>query len=215
MVYLVLKMKVEKQIRAAVDILKKGGVVAFPTDTVYGLGASAGIGQGVERVYQVKRRSHSSPLPVLLADITQLAIVVHPVTPLIQCLVRHFLPGGLTIIGRKTPSVLDIITAGSNTVAVRIPDHPVPIALIRGLGTPIIGTSANVSGEPSVTTAEEVRRQIGDNVDFIINDGIGCLEGVESTVVDVTAGAIEVLREGVIPVKEIMEACASVSGGER
>lgn len=199
----------------AVDILKRGGVVAFPTDTVYGLGASATNGRAVERVYQLKQRAYSSPLPVLLADITQLGTVVYPVTPLIQYLARRFLPGGLTIIGYKSPDVLDVITAGGNTVAVRIPNHPVPIVLIRGLGAPIIGTSANVSGEPSVATAAEVRKQMGDSIDFIVDDGIGCPGGVESTVVDVTAGTPRILREGAIPAKEIMEACASPSREKR
>jgi L-threonylcarbamoyladenylate synthase len=200
-------MDVEKQIRMAIGILKKGGVIAFPTDTVYGLGASSNLEQAVERIYQIKRRPRRSPLPLLLADITQLTLVAYPVTPLAQCLAGRFLPGGLTLVLHKSSTILDVITAGGDTVAIRIPAHPLPIALVRGLGAPIIGTSANLSGKPSAVTAEGVCHQIGKDVDFIIK-GDRC-PGAESTVVDATAEYPRILREGAISAEEIRR-CASL-----
>lgn len=211
MIYLTVIVELEKQIQASIDILKRGGVVAFPTDTVYGMGANVFNERAVEKVYKVKQRPKSLPLPVLLLNITQLTIVVNVISPLMLCLARKFWPGGLTIIEHKASDIPDIITAGGDTVAVRIPHHRIPMDLISGLGTPIVGTSANISGEPSALDGKEVRRQIGDHVDFVIDDGVRCSGGVESTVIDITTGAVEILREGVISAKEIMEACVSIS----
>jgi len=198
---------IRRQIQRGVDILREGGVVAFPTDTVYGLGASYLNGQAVERVYQVKQRSHAVALPLLLADISQIESVAAPVPRNAWLLAQRFLPGGLTIILHKAPSVPDIVTGGGPNVAVRIPDHPVPVALIRGLGVPIIGTSANLSGRPSMLSAEEVRQQLGCRIDFIIEGG-RCPGGVESAVVDLTAEPPVILREGAIPRGEIEDVLA-------
>ena len=145
-----------------IPILKRGGLVAFPTDTVYGLGAGANLTQAVERIYQVKGRPPDMALPLLLADISQINEVAEIVPPVAWLLARKFLPGALTIVLYKSSSVLDIISAGGKTVAIRIPAHPVPVALARGLGTPIVGTSANLSGQPSPVTAEDVRSQLAD-----------------------------------------------------
>jgi L-threonylcarbamoyladenylate synthase len=199
-------MDTEQQIETAIEILKKGGVIAFPTDTVYGFGANAALESAVEKIYVVKHRPHHLPLPLLISDITQLAPVACRVTPLAWYLAKRFWPGGLTLVLHKSSEVLDVITAGSDTVAVRVPAHPVPVAIIEGLGTPIIGTSANLSGSPGLATAQEVSDQIGDGVDFII-EGDKCHSGVESTVVDVTTEHPKILREGAIPVREIERAC--------
>ena len=214
-IYFTVTVKLEEQIKAAIDILKRGGVIAFPTDTVYGLGASAFDERAVERIFEVKRRPHSLSLPLLLSDITQLAGVLDVVSPLIKCLAQEFLPGGLTIIGHKSANVSDAVTAGGDTVAVRIPNHHVPIALIDGLGNPIVGTSANISGKPSALEGSEVRCQIGGSIDFIVDDGVGCIGGIESTIVDATTDEVKIIREGAIPAREIMEACTSVYGGEK
>jgi len=186
----------------AIEILKNGGIVAFPTDTVYGLGGDVFNVRAVERIYRVKQRSRNLPLPVLLADSTQLADIVASVPETARYLMRHFWPGGLTLVLPKKDTLPDIITAGSNKVAVRIPDHVVPISLIRGLGAPIIGTSANISDKPSPVTAEEVEQQIGSQVDLIIDVG-RCPGGLESTVVDVTGETPVILRRGVISEEEI------------
>ena len=207
-------LKIQQQIERGISILKQGRLVAYPTDTVYGLGACANIPQAVERVYKVKERPRNMPLPLLLADESEISKIAEPVPPLAWLLIRSFLPGGLTIVLPKSNSVPDFITAGETTIAVRIPAHPVPIALVDGLGAPIVGTSANLSGRPSPLTAEEVYSQLGDEIDLII-DGGRCLGGKESTVVDVTGEKPVVLREGAISKEEIEQVCGSIVLGER
>jgi L-threonylcarbamoyladenylate synthase len=192
----------EKQIKKAISILKKGGVVAYPTDTVYGLGACMTDIAAVDRIFQVKGRPKGMALPVLLAEQKQIAEIVIEVTPSAQRLADEFFPGALTIILPKSDIVPDIITGGGRTVAFRIPNHPVPLALIRGLGKPIVGTSANLSGHPSALTAEEVKTQIGDTVDMVI-DGGRCLGGIESTVVDLSGEKPIIRRQGAIPIEKL------------
>ena len=189
---------IEKRIKLAVDILKKGGIVAFPTDTVYGLGADPMNTQAVARIYKVKKRPPNLPLPLLLADKSDLPKVASVIPEIAWQLTERFLPGGLTLVLRKSAWVPDIVTGRSDTVALRIPDHPIPIALIRGLGMPIVGTSANLSGKPSPVTAEEVYEQLGNEVDLII-DGGRCRGGTESTVLDVSGKVPVLVREGAIP----------------
>jgi L-threonylcarbamoyladenylate synthase len=201
---------IEKQIKLAVAILKKGGIVAFPTDTVYGLGANPLDKRAVGRVYAVKKRPRNLPLPLLLAEKSDLLKVADVVTEIAWQLVERFLPGGLTLVLKRSPWVPDTVTAGGDTVAVRIPAHPVPIALIRGLGTPIVGTSANLSGRPSPVTAEEVHQQLGHAVDLVI-DGGRSPGGTESTVLDVSGKVPVLIREGAIPKIELEKVCSSLS----
>ena len=204
-----LPLDIQRQVDSGISILKRGGIVAFPTDTVYGLGACANLRQAVERVYQVKRRPRSMALPLLLADTLQISEVAEPVPPIVWLLARNFFPGALTIVLHKSDSVPDIITAGGLTVAVRIPAHPIPVALANGLGMPLVGTSANLSGKPSVLTADEVYAQFGDKIDLII-DGGRCPGGRESTIVDVTGETPVVLREGAISREELKQVWGSV-----
>lgn len=201
-----LSLNIQESVERGVSILKKGGIVAYPTDTVYGLGAGAGLPQAIERIYSVKERPMNMPLPLLLADVSQITEIAETVPPVAWSLIHSFLPGALTLVLPKSSSIPDIITAGGTTIAIRIPAHPIPIALIKGLGTPIVGTSANLSGRPSPLTAEEVYSQLGDKVDLII-DGGRCPGGKESTVVDVTGETPLVLREGAIPREEVERVC--------
>jgi len=200
---------VQQQVEAAISILKQGGIVAFPTDTVYGLGAGANIPQGVERVYQVKERPQNMALPLLLAHTSQISEVAELVPQVAWLLADKFLPGALTIVLYKAKSVSDIITAGGRTVAIRVPAHPVPVALAQGLGAPIVGTSANLSGKPSALTAGEVYSQFGDNIDLVI-DGGRCPGGIESTIVDVTGETPVILREGAISREELRQVCGEI-----
>jgi L-threonylcarbamoyladenylate synthase len=195
----------QKQVEQGIAILKEGGIVAFPTDTVYGLGAAVNLPQAVARVYEVKGRAKNTPLPLLLADKSQIDDVAEAVPPIARLLAEKFLPGGLTMVLFKSKSVPDIVTGGGKTVAIRIPAHPVPLALARGVGTPIIGTSANLSGQPSALTAEEVYAQLDGRVDLII-DGGRCPGGRESTIVDLTGKTPLILREGAISRKELKNA---------
>ncbi len=188
----------------ALDVLRGGGVGAFPTDTVYGLGGSPLLAEAVERIFRLKCRPRSQPLPLLLANREQIEMVAAAVPPLAWKLIEGFWPGALTLVLSRAPLIPEAVVGGGQGVAVRIPDHPVPRALARGLGVPIIGTSANVTGRPSPLTAEDVRDQLGDGVVFVI-DGGRCPGGVESTVVNL-AGEPRLLREGAIPRQRIEEA---------
>jgi len=200
---------IKRQVEAAISILRQGGVVAFPTDTVYGLGAWSNLQEAVARVYQLKGRPQNMPLPLLLADTLQLSEVACPVSPVAWRLAYKFLPGALTIVLPKSESVPDFITAGGTTVAVRVPAHPVPVALIRGLGSPIVGTSANLSGKPSCLTADEVYSQFGDRIDLVI-DGGRCPGGSESTIVDVTGDVPVVLREAAVSTERLRQVCHGI-----
>ena len=204
-----LPLDIQQQVDRGISILKRGGIVAFPTDTVYGLGACANLPQAVERVYQVKERPRNMALPLLLARILQISEVAEPVPPIAWLLAHNFLPGALTLVLHKSNSVPDIITGGGITVAVRIPAHPIPVALADGLGMPIVGTSANLSGKPSVLTADKVYSQFGDKVDLVI-DGGRCPGGRESTIVDVTGETPVVLREGAISREELRRVCGNI-----
>jgi L-threonylcarbamoyladenylate synthase len=201
-----LSTKIALQVDRAIEILKAGGIVAFPTDTVYGLGGDAFNSEVAERIYRVKQRPRSLPLPVLLADLTQVAAVADSVPDIARFLMKRFWPGGLTLVLLKGASLPKIITAGGNKVAIRIPNHIASLALIHGLGAPIIGTSANISHKPSPVTAQEVEQQLGSQVDLIIDMG-RCPGGLESTVVDVTGETPVILRQGVITEDEIKRAC--------
>ena len=192
----------EKQIKQAINILKNGGVVAYPTDTVYGLGACMTDINAVDRIFQVKGRPKGMALPVLLADKKQIAEIVTAVTPSAKRLADEFFPGALTIILPKSANVPGIITGGGRTIAFRIPNHPVPLALVNGLGKPIVGTSANLSGQPSALTAAEVRTQIGDKIDMVI-DGGKCPGGIESTIVDLSGEKPVIRRQGAISIEKL------------
>ncbi len=184
-------------IDAAVRLLKQGGVVAVPTDTLYGLAASASDPAAVERVFRIKRRSADMALPLLLADLGDIVVCAVEVTAVAWGLAHHFWPGPLTLVVRRAPGIPDIVSGGMDTVAVRVPDHPVPRAVVRSLGAPITGTSANRSGGPAPTSAGAVLDQLGEEVDYVIDAGV-CPVGVPSTVLDVTGAAPVLLRAGAV-----------------
>jgi len=142
------------------------------------------------------------PLPLLLADISMIYDITPSLPNIAEPFIKKFFPGALTLVLPASGSVPDIVTAGGTTVAVRIPAHPVPVALTKGLGVPIVGTSANLSGKPSPLSANEVYAQLGDGIDFII-DGGRTSGGIESTVVDVTREKPVILREGAISRQEL------------
>ena len=189
----------------ALRILKKGGVIVVPTDTLFGLAADVFSETGVQRIFEIKGRPPGLALPVLVADWDQLEMVVHPLPEVGLRLARRFWPGPLTLVMPKTPMVPDPVTAGRRTVAVRMPDHCVPLELARRLGSPITGTSANLSGQGDPTTLEEVERQLGSMVDYIIRSG-PAPGGQASTIVDVTLGAPKLIREGAIPFDDVLRA---------
>ncbi|HET6781084.1 MAG TPA: L-threonylcarbamoyladenylate synthase [bacterium] len=188
--------------RRAVETLSGGGVIVFPTDTVYGVGCLIDNDDAVRRVYALKNRPQTESLPVLLADVAQLDEYASDVPAVARRLAGRFWPGALTLVVRRSERVPSLVAGGGGTVGLRVPDHPVPRALVQKAGTPIVGTSANTHGMPSPVTAQQAIFELGDRVDMVL-DGGRVPGGRESTVVDVTTDAPRVLREGAIAAREI------------
>lgn len=193
---------------AAAAVIRRGGLVAFPTETVYGLGANALDPAAVQRIFRAKGRPSDNPLIVHLADPRDVALVAAP-GPYMERLARRFWPGPLTMVLPRTRAVPDATTAGLDTVAVRVPDHPVAIALIRASGCPIAAPSANRSGRPSPTRAAHVWADLRGRIDMILDGGDAGI-GLESTVVDLTASPPVLLRPGGVTVAELEEVIGPV-----
>jgi L-threonylcarbamoyladenylate synthase len=194
------------EIKKGIEILKTGGLVAYPTDTVYGLGACADNIQAVKRIYLVKKRPLNMPLPLLLADVSWINKFTSRIPSIALPLIDRFMPGALTLVLPKANSVSDIISGGKQTIALRVPAHPIAVALIEGTGSPVVGTSANISGSPSALTAQEVEKQLGNSINYIV-DGGKCPGGIESTIIDVTGEIPVILRQGAITQEEIEKVC--------
>ncbi|WP_030769914.1 L-threonylcarbamoyladenylate synthase [Streptomyces sp. NRRL F-2664] len=182
-------------IEKAADVLRSGGLVALPTETVYGLGANAEDPAAVGRIFRAKGRPPTHPLIVHLAAAEQLDDWVEDVPATARLLAEHFWPGPLTLVLRRGRRVPLEATGGLETVAVRVPDHPVALALLEAFGGGVTAPSANRFGSVSPTTADHVRAELGDAVDFVL-DGGPCEVGVESTIVDATGGTAAILRPG-------------------
>jgi L-threonylcarbamoyladenylate synthase len=188
----------EGALAEAVAVLKSGGVVAYPSDTVYGLGAAASDKQAIDRVFAVKSRDAEKALSLLLADVADLVPLCDEVPLAARVLAQRYWPGPLTLVLRRSPAYRSAALGGGDTVAVRVPNHPFLRELIRALGEPITGTSANRSGRPACRSAQEVQQELGDAVDLIV-DGGPSGAAAESTVVSLTGDLPLVLREGAIP----------------
>jgi len=191
----------DKAIAEAVEILRRGGLVAFPTDTVYGVGAHAFLAEAVERIYMAKERPGEKAIPLLLSDASEMERVAESVPPEAWLLARRFWPGGLSLVVPKSRIVPEAVSPGP-TVAVRVPNHPVALKLIEALGAPLAATSANISGHPSPVTAAEVLAELGGRIQFII-DGGACPGGIPSTVLDLTVTPPRILRPGPVSREEI------------
>jgi L-threonylcarbamoyladenylate synthase len=189
-------------IRQAAGMIRQGGVVAFPTETVYGLGADALNPLAVARVFEIKDRPYFDPLIVHIADRNEMSRLVTGFPPDAEKLIQRCWPGPLTIILFKTEEVPDLVTAGLPTVAIRMPRHPMALRLIEEAGCPIAAPSANPFGYVSPTTADHVREQLGDRVDLIL-DGGPCEVGLESTILSFSGEKPRVLRFGGMPLEEI------------
>jgi len=185
----------------AIEILKNGGVIAMPTDTVYCLAAGLEYPEAIGRIFDIKGRATTKALPLLVADAIQMWQVAE-LDSLAEILIRRFMPGGLTLILPKKSIVPDVVTGGRSSVAVRIPGHTLALYIIKAVGMPLTGTSANLSGLGSVCEASDVRTQLGDRVDMVL-DGGRCPGGVESTIVDLTTPKPTIVRQGAIPKAEL------------
>jgi L-threonylcarbamoyladenylate synthase len=190
--------------RAAVEVLRAGGVVALPTDTVYGIAVALDTPGGIERLFAVKRRPPDKGIALLLDSAAQ-ADAIGIMTPAATALAAACWPGGLTVVVARRPDVtLPVALAGgSATVGLRVPDHATPRALAAAIG-PLPTTSANVSGKPEARDAAEILAQLGDRIELIL-DGGPAHGGPASTVVDCTEGAPRVLRVGAIPLDRLAE----------
>ena len=184
-------------------VLRRSGLVAFPTDTVYGLGVLVGDPIGIERLYQVKGRQSAKAIPVLLSDLRDLPRVAAEINPAAQRLAGIFWPGPLTLVVPRHPDLPPQLSPYP-TIGVRIPDHPVALALLR-LAGPMAVTSANISGQSSPTTAQEVLDQLGGRIELVL-DGGRTPGGVSSTVVDCSGLEPVILRQGPIGLGELLMA---------
>ena len=179
------------------DAIRRGELVAFPTETVYGLGADVFNKQAVARVYEAKGRPADNPLPIQITSKDEALKLAADVPDVARRLMERFFPGPLTLVLRASPDIPDEVTAGTGKIGIRMPDHPVALALIRSAGTPIVAPSANVTGEPPPTSAEEVFAYLGGRIELILDAGPTPLK-IASTVVDVTEVPPKILRHGSI-----------------
>ena len=186
----------------AVETLRRGGVIALPTETVYGLAANAEDELAVRRVFAIKGRPATHPLIVHVARAEELSSWARHVPEEARRLAAAFWPGPLTLVLPRSARATDAVTGGQDTVALRVPDHPVALAVLDALGGGVAAPSANRFGRVSPTTAEHVRVDLGDEVDLLL-DGGPCTVGVESTIVDLSGGAPAVLRPGGLAVEEL------------
>ena len=191
-------------IEEASSILRSGGVVAYPTETFYGLGADGQNEEAIKKIFLIKGRNFKNPISVIVGNVNDVRGLVDEVPEIALHLMERFWPGALTIIFKASPDISDHLTAGTGKIGIRLSSHPVATALARKLGHPITATSANFSGKNECTSADEVIQGIGDQVDAVI-DGGQTPGGLGSTIIDVTTDPPAILREGVIPKYKITE----------
>ena len=189
-------------INRAVAVLKKGGVVAFPTETVYGLGADAANPQAVEKIFAAKGRPLNHPVIVHLAQSQDIDHWACDIPSQARKLAEHFWPGPLTLILKKAPQVSKVITGGQDTIGLRVPSHPIAQQLLKSFGSGIAAPSANKFGHVSATTAQHVRDEFGDGAVFVV-DGGPCELGIESTIIDLSRDHPVLLRPGRISASEL------------
>jgi len=192
----------EDDLKIPAEILRKGGIVAFPTETVYGLGANALDELAVKRIFLAKRRPPDNPLIVHVSSTDSIYRIAKP-NRIAEKLIEEFFPGPLTLVMEKREVVPDVTTAGLKMVAVRMPDHRIALKLIELAGVPVSAPSANKSGKPSPTKAEHVIEDFSDEIDCVVDGGKTEI-GLESTVVDTTVYPLEILRPGAVT-KEMIE----------
>ncbi len=193
-----------EDIDKAVSYLKQGKVVAYPTETIYGLGANALDRKAVKRIYDLKSRDYGLPIAILVADLTMLREVVVNVSDRALTLMRKFWPGALTILFPASDIIPKGFVTNTGKVGIRISSHPVAGALVERFGKPVTTTSANLSGFPPSLSVKHVQKYFGDKLSCII-DGGDCEPSRGSTVVDVADDTMRIIREGAIPAKEVIK----------
>jgi L-threonylcarbamoyladenylate synthase len=189
--------EVEAAVSKAVGVLRSGGVVAFPTETFYGLGADISKEPAIRKVFEVKSRSHHQPILILIPSLDVLPGLVSEIPPHAKTLISALWPGGLTLVFRAAHGLSPLLTAGTGKIGIRLSSHPLATAIAEALGGPITGTSANVTGAPPCKDAQEVKKNLGNVVDLILNGG-PAHGAMGSTLLDVTLIPPRILREGVV-----------------
>jgi len=184
-------------VQIAADVLRQGGLVAYPTETVYGLAANLFLADGVARVFHVKQRPLRQALPVQIADIRDIAALARSVPPEAEGLIDAFFPGPLTLILDRLPAVSSVVTGGGPTLGLRMPAHAVPLAVMRALGTPVVCPSANITGRRAPMSAQDVLEDLDGLADLVL-DGGPTQSRVASTVLDVSVRPARLVREGKI-----------------
>ena len=204
-----MSISVKKRIEYAAAIIRRGGLVVFPTETVYGLGADARNPRAVARIFAAKQRPRFDPLIVHIHDCGQLEQIAEPLPDDARKLIEKFWPGPLTVVVAKKEIIPDIVTSGLPSVAVRMPDNRIALSLIESAQTPVAAPSANKFGHISPTCAAHVREQFGEEIDVILDDG-PCTVGVESTIIGFIADPPVMLRPGGIPLEDIRRVIGDV-----
>jgi L-threonylcarbamoyladenylate synthase len=190
-------------IQRAVNVIKQGGIIAFPTRCLYGLGADAFNAAAVDRIFKIKQRSFQKPILILIAQRIRLRRLVSNVSTTAARIMDHFWPGRMTLVFEAADSVPRHLTAGTAKIGIRLPGHPVAAALVNSLGRPLTGTSANLSGRPGCRRIDDLDPQIIQHLDIFLDAG-PLKGGAGSTVVDVTQDMPRILREGEVSTKEIL-----------
>ncbi len=188
------------------EIIKSGGIVIFPTDTVYGIGTNGLNENAIKKLYDIKQRPLNKPISLLVNNIDMINQVAKDITDLEYTLIKRFLPGPLTIILRKKDIVPNILTANSDTVGIRIPENKIALKLIELAGVPIATPSANITGKPSGTDLANIMNDFYDKADYFIDDGPSKI-GLASTIVQVIDGIPHILRHGSISEEQIKLVC--------
>ena len=194
------------KLKVPAEIIKQGGIVIFPTETVYGIGTNGLNKDSIENLYEIKQRPRNKPISLLVSNFDMINEVAESITELEYKIMKEFFPGPLTMVLKKKSCVPDELTAGGDTVGIRMPENKITLKLIEYAGVPIATPSANISGKPSGTNIESIKKDFKGKVEFFIDGGESRI-GKASTIVKVENNEIKILRQGIITKEEIIEKC--------
>ena len=192
----------ENELDNCIEVLRNGGIVIFPTETVYGIGTNAYCENSVEKIYEIKERPEEKPLSILISNVNEIRKYAIINNSMEEQIIKNFMPGPITIILEKRPEVFDYITSGKNTIGIRIPDNKIILKILEALKLPIVAPSANISGHPSGIELNEILPDFENKVDICIDGGKSELSE-SSTIVQVVDNEIKVLRQGKILKQDI------------
>lgn len=197
------------KLKEPAEIIKNGGIVVFPTETVYGIGVNSLDEKAIEKLYKVKKRPLNKPISILVENIEMIRKVTNNITKEEEALIKEFMPGPLTIILEKNDVIPDILTSGTSTIGVRMPENDIALNLIKYVGNPIATPSANISGKPSGVDIQDIKKDFKESVDYYIDGGKSKI-GIASTIVKIKDGIPYILREGAITKEQIEEVLKNI-----